>query len=171
MKILKYILTLVLFFNYSCTQEIKYKPIYTKKKISYRDTMISIIKESEGFSSKLYKCPAGYYTKGYGRITMDSQAITELEATEYIKEDLLYRIQYAQQLYNNCDSLQLYTMAWILYAYKASIDRNNLLDSISNYKIEYLNKFIYYSDSSGNVIKSENLEKTVNKIINLWEKK
>jgi hypothetical protein len=168
----KYILLLIIFFSFSsCTNEIKYKAIQRIKKVNYRDSIINIIKESEGFSSKSYKCPAGYYTKGYGRITNDTNPISEIEATEYIKEDLLYRIQYTQQLYTGCDSLQLYTMAWVLYAYKNSIYRSKLLDSIYNYKINYLKQFVFYTDSTGNPIKSNHLEKTTNKIIKLWQQR
>lgn len=164
----KAVLLITLLCIYSCTGNYTINHIERKPSISYRDSIISIIKESEGFSSRSYKCPAGHLTKGYGKVTSDTSYITEQEATIFIQEDISYRIQYVQQLYHNCDSLQLYTMAWVLYAYKPSSYRNKLLDSICDNNILYLQEFIYYTDSTGNLIKSKRLNNTVNKILTLW---
>lgn len=57
---------------------------------------LSIITASEGFSSKPYRCPAGYATIGFGltvypdgnRVTMDSAAITEAEGKDLLRKHL-----------------------------------------------------------------------------------
>tara|TARA_R100001198_G_C5236445_1_gene214266 strand:+ start:599 stop:1042 length:444 start_codon:yes stop_codon:yes gene_type:complete len=57
---------------------------------------IAIIKHYEGFSSTPYKCPAGYWTYGYGnirdaqgeRVTSDTEHITELEGETLLLEEM-----------------------------------------------------------------------------------
>ena len=57
---------------------------------------IAIIKYYEGFSSTPYKCPAGYWTYGYGnirdaqgeRVTSDTEHITELEGETLLLEEM-----------------------------------------------------------------------------------
>lgn len=57
---------------------------------------IDLIKSFEGFYSKPYICPAGVPSIGWGttiypngkKVTMKDKAITEAEATEYLKHDL-----------------------------------------------------------------------------------
>ena len=166
-KMRRILLTLILLLYTNCSDNINIPVELKKPKISYKDSIISIIKQSEGFSGKVYKCPGGHLTKGYGRICNDTLTITELEAEEFLYKDIEYRKQYISKYYIY-DSLQIYTMVWVLYAYKPSSYRSKLLDSICDNNINYLKQFIYYTDSTGNIVKSTRLQTTVNKIIKLW---
>lgn len=58
--------------------------------------VISLVKLSEGFSSKPYRCPAGIPTIGYGtthypsgvEVSMQDSSITEAQAIEYCLHEL-----------------------------------------------------------------------------------
>ncbi len=53
---------------------------------------INLIKDFEGCKLKVYLCPAGVPTIGYGRtkdVTMATKPITAEQAESYLKEDLL----------------------------------------------------------------------------------
>lgn len=52
---------------------------------------INLIKYSEGFYPKAYICSAGYLTIGYGHLVKKGEPlfITEEQAEEYLKKDLL----------------------------------------------------------------------------------
>ena len=52
---------------------------------------IDLIKRFEGLRLRVYLCPAGVPTIGYGHtagVTMDTRPITEEQAKAYLKEDL-----------------------------------------------------------------------------------
>lgn len=61
-------------------------------KTSYKpsDTLVSKVREFEGFRAKAYYCPAGYLTIGFGhRTTMKAkQVITMAEGMALLREDL-----------------------------------------------------------------------------------
>ena len=52
---------------------------------------INLIKEFEGLELKAYLCPAGVWTIGYGHTkgVKKGQVITQLEADNFLKEDLI----------------------------------------------------------------------------------
>lgn len=50
--------------------------------------LIRQLKRHEGLSLKLYRCPAGYYTIGYGR-NIEMNGITETEAESLLMNDVL----------------------------------------------------------------------------------
>lgn len=64
----------------------------TMGKTSYKpsDTLVSKVREFEGFRAKAYYCPAGYLTIGFGhRTTMKAkQVITMAEGMALLREDL-----------------------------------------------------------------------------------
>lgn len=49
--------------------------------------LIRMLMRHEGFSSKPYKCPAGYWTIGFGR-NLETVGITEGEATHLLITDI-----------------------------------------------------------------------------------
>lgn len=52
---------------------------------------IDLIKRFEGFSSKVYICPAGYPTIGYGHLVQSDESFTEIseaEAEELLRKDV-----------------------------------------------------------------------------------
>ena len=52
---------------------------------------IDLIKRFEGFSSKVYICPAGYPTIGYGHLVRSGESfneISETEAEEILRKDV-----------------------------------------------------------------------------------
>lgn len=52
-------------------------------------TSIELAKRFEGFSSKPYICPAGYWTIGYGHLCKpDHQRITQEQGLAYLEADL-----------------------------------------------------------------------------------
>jgi lysozyme len=53
-----------------------------------RDKLIESIKKHEGLQLKVYTCPAGYLTIGYGR-NLETNGITQLEAEDLLYNDLL----------------------------------------------------------------------------------
>lgn len=54
------------------------------------DPFVEVIKHFEGFFPKVYKCPAGKWTIGYGHLTSSHHApVTEKEAEQLLKEDLV----------------------------------------------------------------------------------
>lgn len=58
--------------------------------------LIESIKKNEGFRSRLYKCPAGKWSIGYGR-NLEDCGLSELEAEYLLKNDI------------TCSKLELYT--------------------------------------------------------------
>lgn len=52
---------------------------------------LNLIKKYEGCRLKAYKCPAGVWTIGYGHTTgvVEGQAITQAQAEQYLKEDMV----------------------------------------------------------------------------------
>lgn len=68
----------------------------TTQKMKVSENAIKLIKEFEGFSSKLYRCPAGKLTIGYGHVVFGDaeifkykSGISEFEASQLIKQDCL----------------------------------------------------------------------------------
>ena len=59
--------------------------------------LVERVKKHEGFSSKLYKCPAGKWTIGYGR-NLEDCGIAEQEAETLLMNDLA---RSALELYTN----------------------------------------------------------------------
>lgn len=52
---------------------------------------LNFIKSFEGFSSKPYRCPAGYKTIGYGHLIKDNEnieSVTKSYAVELLKQDV-----------------------------------------------------------------------------------
>ena len=56
---------------------------------------ISLIKDSEGYSEKAYRCPAGFWTIGYGstqtpadRYIQEGETCTKEQAVEYLRHDV-----------------------------------------------------------------------------------
>jgi len=58
--------------------------------INFKD-VFELIKKHEGFSKKLYKCPAGKLTIGYGR-NIEDCGISKDEAEYFLKNDILKSI-------------------------------------------------------------------------------
>ena len=55
------------------------------------DNGIELIKQFEGFSERVYICPAGYSTIGYGHVVRSNESfneISEQEAEELLRRDL-----------------------------------------------------------------------------------
>lgn len=54
------------------------------------DKLVALVKRFEGFSPRPYRCPAGYWTIGYGELcTPDTPPITEPEAARRLVDVLL----------------------------------------------------------------------------------
>jgi len=49
--------------------------------------LIAQLKKHEGFRSKVYKCPAGYLTIGYGR-NLETNGLTKEEAEYLLQKDV-----------------------------------------------------------------------------------
>lgn len=69
-----------------------------------RNLALKLLKQHEGFRSRTYLCPAGYWTVGYGR-NLESRGVTEAEATYLLTNDvdectaqLRARFEYFQDL-------------------------------------------------------------------------
>jgi lysozyme len=56
------------------------------------DAAVALIKRYEGFSPKVYICPAGYPTIGYGHVVLEGETypfgLSKESATELLKKDL-----------------------------------------------------------------------------------
>jgi len=64
------------------------KTIEEKKDMNiYSKEFISNLKKSEGFQAKVYKCPAGKLTVGYGR-NLEDRGITQFEAEYLMMNDV-----------------------------------------------------------------------------------
>jgi lysozyme len=62
---------------------------------------IALIKDSEGYSEKAYRCPAGFWTIGYGstqtpdgRYIIEGQTCTKEQALEYLHHDICAIVGY-----------------------------------------------------------------------------
>lgn len=69
--------------------------------ITYYDTIVQFIKNHEGFMPKSYYCAGGYLTIGYGHVILPNESyttITEEQATNILKNDLNYSINYVKNL-------------------------------------------------------------------------
>ncbi len=71
----------------------------------YRKSIIQISKH-EGFRSKVYLCPAGFHTIGYGR-NLDTNGITNNEANILLNNDISKIISDLQSLFWNWNSLSI----------------------------------------------------------------
>ena len=60
-----------------------------------RDIARDMIKKHEGFREKVYKCPAGYLTVGYGR-NLETVGVLEHEATIMLDSDMAESIKYLE---------------------------------------------------------------------------
>lgn len=90
---------------------------------------VELVKKFEGFSSKPYLCPAGYWTIGYGHVIYDgnlNRTITKEEAEKLLIEDLLKFEKAIKPLLTvkihdyMLDSLISFTFNVGIYAFKAS---------------------------------------------------
>jgi len=67
---------------------------------------IDLIKEFESFSAKVYICPAGKLTIGYGHVIttadqeLKNKILTQKDAEELLKEDLKYFVDYINKVCN-----------------------------------------------------------------------
>ena len=53
-----------------------------QEKIMYSNNALSIIKKYEGFRAKVYICPGGYKTIGYGHLLKKNEQLTEISESE-----------------------------------------------------------------------------------------
>jgi lysozyme len=57
----------------------------------YSNEFINFMKQSEGFRSKVYRCPAGKLTIGYG-LNLEDRGVTEVQA-EYLMIDVIRDVE------------------------------------------------------------------------------
>lgn len=77
------------------TNTVKIRPI--------TDNCVKLAKQFEGFYSKVYVCPAGYRTIGYGHVVKPNENFTEIsedEAIELLRQDLLVAQYWVCRLIN-----------------------------------------------------------------------
>ncbi|MDW8136260.1 MAG: lysozyme [Thermodesulfobacterium sp.] len=99
---------------------------------------LELVKKFEGFSPKIYVCPAGYPTIGYGHVVTPEErekfknGITEEEAEELLRQDLLKFAKAIKPLIKvpihpyMFDALLSFTFNVGVYAFKASTLRRKV---------------------------------------------
>ena len=78
---------------------------------------IALIKEFEGLRLKAYKCPGGVWTIGYGHTAgvKPGMVITEAQAEEYLKADLIAFERYLNGLGLDLDQNQFDALISLIY--------------------------------------------------------
>lgn len=118
---------------------------------------IELVKKFEGFSPKIYLCPAGYLTVGYGHVVIPSERekfegriITEQEAEKMLIEDLLKTEICVMKLLNYMllhpycyDALISFTFNVGIYAFRASTLRRKILSNQLNEAVEQFGRWVY----------------------------
>lgn len=123
---------------------------------------IELIKRFEGFSSRIYLCPAGYPTIGYGHVVTQEEierfraGISKEEALRLLEDDLLRYEKTVKgllglQLHEYCiDALVSFAYNCGIYAFRASTLRRKIL---RNELLEAADEFLRWVYAGGRLLK------------------
>jgi len=161
MKVIKLILTLLII-AISSLKTMNYAII----KINYDDKikkiLIKDIKRREGLILHSYKCPAGFWTIGYGHQIED----TNLKITKNIAEKLLIKDinRVSEELIKvyKIKPIKAYILSSIamnigLNKFKKSKMNISLIENNDSLLYNTLLKYCYYKNNNGKYIRSNNL--------------
>ena len=115
---------------------------------------IEELKQRESFSSKIYKCPAGYKTIGYGHRVLKGERfrkLDSLQALKILKEDFNKALTEINNRFK--DSTYKWKLAHAHFAFCLGI--KNAKTAIKN---NTLHKYVYYRKNN-RYIKAESLVK------------
>lgn len=113
---------------------------------------IEELKKTESFSPKIYKCPAGYKTIGYGHRLLKGEhfrRIDSLKAIEILKEDFNKALNLINTKFQ--DSTYRWKLAHAHFTF--CLGFKNAKTAIKN---KTLHKYIYYKGNNG-YVKAESL--------------
>lgn len=111
--------------------------------------LVDLVKRFEGFSSKPYICPAGYWTIGYGVLCQkDHPPITKKRGEEMLLEILPQYIAHARKLSPGLDGDRLTAVADFIYnlgptRYKASTLRKRVNEGAWEAARREIRKWVY----------------------------
>lgn len=135
--------------------------------VDSRDTIISFLKESEGFRPVPYFCPAGKRTIGYGHVISEKEEanlkfVTPQQAEAILTKDLDQRIDYIKQKLPNISDTKVCALAAFAFNVgNGNFNRSTLKKLIAENKKgvekEWL-KWIHYR-SKGRLLISSHLLK------------
>ena len=165
MKVIKLILTLLIIVI-SSLKTMNYTIIKIIIKINYDDKikeiLIKDIKRREGLILHSYKCPAGFWTIGYGHQIKD----TNLKITKNIAEKLLIKDinKVSKELIKiyQIKPIKAYILSSIamnigLNKFKKSEMNISLIENNDSLLYNTLLKYCYYKNNNGKYIRSNNL--------------
>jgi lysozyme len=120
------------------------------------DIAISLIKKHEGFSSRVYLCPAGYKTIGYGHVLRQGEAfnqeISKADAEAILYEDLqFYAIAVYSMILVPINTMQFASLLSFTFNLgSAALERSTLRQKLN--RLEYFaaaNEFLKWVFANG----------------------
>jgi len=160
-KVIKLILTLLIIVI-SSLETMNYAIIKINYDDKIKEILIKDIKRREGLILHSYKCPAGFWTIGYGHQIED----TNLKITKNIAEELLIKDinKVSKELIKiyQIKPIKAYILSSIamnigLNKFKKSKMNISLIENNDSLLYNTLLKYCYYKNNNGKYIRSNNL--------------
>ena len=106
----------------------------------YRDLAVELIREAEGFSEKVYKCPAGFNTIGYGH-NIDANPLTDEQKNLLNADGTITKSNALQLLLYSIPKHEIYAKDLVDFKDLNDVRKAVVIDLVYNLGKEGFNKF------------------------------